>query len=100
MLRIWRQAGAPLLWLVPYRLVYFAFYALGWRALLRCFDTDKRVGFIYMVWVATVREAVDRLLPVANLGGNVVGARLIRWRGVELVPIAATIIAEILVTLF
>ena len=29
MLRIWRQAGAPLLWLVPYRLVYFAFYALG-----------------------------------------------------------------------
>jgi putative membrane protein len=46
-----------------------------------------------------VREAVDRLLPVASLGGGVVGVRLVSWRGLPKVPVSATIIVEILLTL-
>lgn len=99
MLRTWKLASPALLWLVPYRMIFFALYAIGWRAMLRPFDLGNRAGFGYVLWVTTVREAVDRLLPVASLGGSVVGARLIRWRGLATVPVSATIIVEILLTL-
>jgi putative membrane protein len=95
---IWKQAGASLLWLVPYRLIFFALYAIGWRAMLRPFDLHGRSRFGYMLWATAVREGVDRLLPVASLGGSVVGVRLIRWRGLATVPVSATIIVEILLT--
>jgi putative membrane protein len=100
MLRIWRLAGAALLWLVPYRMIFFALYAVGWRAMLQPFDPSGKAGFGYILWVTTVREAVDRLLPVASVGGGVVGVRLMRWTGLAIVPVSATIIVEILLTLF
>jgi putative membrane protein len=99
MLGTWKLAGAPLLWLVPYRLIYFVLYAIGWRAMLRPFDPDGRARFGYVLWATTVREAVDRLLPVASLGGGVVGVRVIRWRGLATVPVSATVIVEVLLTL-
>jgi len=99
MLRTWRMAGPALLWLVPYRMIFFALYAVGWRAMLRFFDPEGRAGFNYVLWVTTVREAVDRLLPVASVGGSVVGVRLMRWRGIGLAPASATVIVEILLTL-
>ncbi len=98
-LHIWKQAGTPLLWLVPYRVLFFALYAVGWRAMLRPFDPGGRAGFGYVLWVTTVREAVDRLLPVASVGGGVVGVRLMRRRGLAAVPVSATVIVEILLTL-
>ena len=98
-LHIWTQAGTPLLWLVPYRVLFFALYAVGWRAMLRPFDPGGRAGFGYVLWVTTVREAVDRLLPVASVGGGVVGVRLMRRRGLAAVPVSATVIVEILLTL-
>lgn len=99
MMRIWRTAGAALLWLVPYRLLFFALYAVGWRAMLHPFDPAGRADFNYVLWVTTVREAVDRLLPVASVGGSVVGVRLMRRRGLPAVPVSATVITEILLTL-
>ena len=99
LLRTWKMASAALLWLVPYRIIFFALYAVGWRALLRAFDVTGRAGFSYVLWVTTVREAVDRLLPVASLGGGVLGVRLMRWRGLAAVPVSATIIVEILLNL-
>ncbi len=99
MLRIWSTAGAALLWLIPYRILFFALYAVGWRALLRPFDPAGRAGFGYVLWVTSVREAVDRLLPVASVGGGVVGVRLMRWRGLGAVTVSATVIVEILLTL-
>jgi putative membrane protein len=100
MLRTWRLAGAALLWIVPYRLLFFALYAVGWRAMLRPFDPGAKARYGYVLWVTTVREAVDRLLPVASVGGSVVGVRLMRWTGLAVAPVAATIIVEILLTLF
>jgi putative membrane protein len=100
MLRTWQLAGAALLWLVPYRMIFFALYAVGWRAMLRPFDPSAKAGYGYVLWVSTVREAVDRLLPVASVGGSVVGVRLMRWTGLAIAPVSATIIVEILLTLF
>jgi putative membrane protein len=53
----------------------------------------------YLFWVTSVREAIDRLLPVASVGGGVAGVRLLRWRGLPGVPVSATVIVEIVLTL-
>ena len=92
-------AGWALLWLVPYRMLYFLLYALGWLKLLHPCDPQRRAGFGYVLWATTVREAIDRLLPVASVGGGVVGVRLLRLRGLAAAPVAATVIVEILLTL-
>jgi putative membrane protein len=92
-------AGGKLLWLVPYRLLFFMLYALGWAELLRPYVPGKRIGLMYVFWVTTVREAVDRLLPVASVGGGVVGVRLMHMRGLPIAAVSATVIVEILLTL-
>ncbi len=91
--------GWQLLWLIPYRALFFFFYAVGWFVLLRPYDQKHRAGLGYLFWVTSVREAVDRLLPVASVGGSVVGIRLVRWRGLATAPIAASVIVEIVLTL-
>src|SRR5581483_8391157 len=94
-----RSAGWSLLWLQPYRMVYFLLYALGWRALLRPYDPRRRAGLGYLLWVTTVREGIDRLLPVASVGGGVAGVRLAGWRGIPTAPAAATVASEIVLTM-
>ena len=93
------SGGWQLLWLVPYRALFFLLYAIGWLALLRPYDPGHRTSLGYLFWVASVREAVDRLLPVASVGGSIVGIRLVRWRGLATAPIAASVIVEIVLTL-
>lgn len=92
-------AGWGLLWLTPYRLLYFLLYALGWRSLLAPYDPQRRAGLGYLFWVTSVREAIDRLLPVATVGGSVAGVRLLRWRSLPAAPVTASVITEILLTL-
>ena len=92
-------AGWSLLWLAPYRLLYFALYAVSWRMLLRRFDPQGQAGLGYLYWIVTVREAIDRLLPVASVGGGVAGVRLVRARGVGGAQAASSVIVEILLTL-
>lgn len=92
--------GARLLWLAPYRLLFFGLYALGWMLLLRPYLIGKEVGFAYVFWVTAVREAIDRLLPVASVGGGVVAVRLMGLRTVPTVASSATVIVEVLLTLF
>jgi putative membrane protein len=92
-------AGWPLLWLIPYRILFFLLYALGWVSLLRPYDPTGKAGLGYLFWVSTVRDAIDRLLPVASIGGGVAAVRLLRWRGLALAQIGASVIVEILLTL-
>jgi putative membrane protein len=98
MLQLASRGGWSLLWLVPYRALYFLLYALGWRRLLEPYDRSARAGVAYVFWVTTVRDAVDRLLPVASIGGAFVGVRLLRWRGLAGVAVSATVIIEVLLT--
>jgi putative membrane protein len=92
-------AGWRLLWLVPYRGLFFLLYALGWLILLRPYDPKRRAGLGFLLWVTTVREGIDRLLPVASVGGGVIAVRLLRWRGLGTAPVAASVIVEVLLTL-
>jgi putative membrane protein len=99
MLQTALRGGWQLLWLIPYRTVYFLFYAAGWYILLRPYDPARRAGMGYLLWVTTVREAIDRLLPVASVGGAVAGVRLLGWRAIPASSAAATVIIEILLTM-
>jgi putative membrane protein len=92
-------AGWSVFWLVPYRLLFFLLYAVAWDLLLRPYDPQRRLTLSYLLWVAAVREAIDRLLPVASVGGGVVGVRLLGWRGIGISAAAATVIVEVLLTL-
>jgi putative membrane protein len=99
MLQALESVGWQLLWLIPYRTLYFLLFAIGWFYLLRPYDPEGRAGLGYLFWVTSVREAIDRLLPVASVGGGVVGVRLVRWRGIAAAPISASVIVEIVLTL-
>src|SRR3979490_2897041 len=99
MLHTLDSGGWRLLWLVPYRALFFFLYAAGWLILLRPYDPTHRAGLGYLFWVTTVREAVDRLLPVASVGGGVVGIRLLRWRELAAAPVSASVIVEMVLTM-
>jgi putative membrane protein len=88
------QAGVALLWLVPFHALPLAFDAYGWRILLR-----GRASLPFLWWVATVREAVSRLLPVLAVGGEIVGIRLVRWRVRDASVVSASVIVEVLITI-
>lgn len=99
MLQTLAMGGWRLLGLIPYRLVFFVLYAVGWFALLQPYDPGRHATLGYVLWVTMVREAIDRLLPVASVGGGVAGVRLLRWRGLTTAAASATIVVEILLTL-
>jgi hypothetical protein len=76
-LRRLEKAGASLLWLVPFHALPLLLDAQGWRALL---GARAPLPLPLLWWIATVREGVSRLLPVASIGGELVGIRLAtRW---------------------
>ncbi|HEY4038054.1 MAG TPA: lysylphosphatidylglycerol synthase domain-containing protein, partial [Burkholderiaceae bacterium] len=92
-------AGWPLLWLLPLHVVPLSIDALGWRVLLAPRDPDSRAGWPVLLLVAMVREAVNRLLPVAGVGGELVGVRIVTGRGLEPTPVAASVVTEVVLTL-
>ncbi|ALL65310.1 putative integral membrane protein [Paraburkholderia caribensis MBA4] len=89
-----RSAGFALLWLVPLHALPLLLDAQAWRLLL-----GRSASLAYLWWVATVREAVSRLLPVASIGGEFVGVRLARWKIDSTSVVCASVIVEVLVTL-
>ncbi len=99
MLHALAWAGWSLLWLLPYRMLYFLLFALGWFILLKPYDPRRHAGLAYVFWVTNVRDAIDRLLPVASVGGGVAAVRLLHWRKLAIAPVSATVIVEILLTL-
>jgi len=93
-LRAIGSAGFALLWLVPLHALPLLLDAQAWRLLL-----GRRASLAYLWWVATVREAVSRLLPVASIGGEIVGVRLARWKVSDTSGVAASVIVEVIVTM-
>lgn len=93
------RAGWALLWLLPFHALPLFLDVLGWRMLLAPSDPERRAGVFVLLWIASIREACNRLLPVANVGGEIVGIRLVKWRGIEGAAAAASIVIEVLLTL-
>ncbi|TFW28002.1 lysylphosphatidylglycerol synthase domain-containing protein [Massilia horti] len=98
-LAAFQRAGWLLLLLVPFHLVPLTFDILAWRELLEPIDPERRANRVFLLWVASVREAVSRLLPAVGIAGEVVGVRLVRMRLADTTAITAVIIVEVMVTI-
>ncbi|MBM7128562.1 flippase-like domain-containing protein [Dyella mobilis] len=93
------HAGWALLWLLPFHVLPLLLDVIGWRVLIAPRDPHRQATLPFLFWVASVREASNRLLPVANIGGEIIGIRLVKWRGIGGAAAAASIIMEVLLTL-
>lgn len=90
------RAGWVLLWLVPLHVLPLLLDVFGWRVLIARWR-ESRVGNLF--WIATIREGINRLLPAANIGGELVGIRLLAESGIEGVVAAASVTTEVVLTI-
>lgn len=83
----WGLIGISLFHLVP-----LLCSALGWQAVMR---SGWRGGLPLFVWARWIREAVNTLLPVAQIGGDVVGARVLTFHGARARLAGAGVVADL-----
>ncbi len=76
-----RGAGWGVLAVIAFHPIQMIFSALAWQVLLPAAPAPGLIAFTGLRWI---REGVNNLLPVAQIGGEVVGARLLRRHGVPL----------------
>ena len=88
------RAGWILLLLVPLQVFPLFLDAVGWRVLILA-----RVRLPMLFLIASIRQAINRLLPVANVGGDLVGIRLLTQQGVDGTTATASVIIELLLVL-
>lgn len=77
-----------------FRLVPMSFDALSWRQLL---PVSSRPSVFSVVWMRWIRESINALLPVAGVGGDIAGARLVHRRGVPGAKATAAMVVDITV---
>ncbi|HEY1425702.1 MAG TPA: lysylphosphatidylglycerol synthase domain-containing protein, partial [Caulobacteraceae bacterium] len=92
-LRIATTAGAGLAIIVVLRGVIIALGGLAWQRLLR---SVSAAPVLSMIGLRTIGEAINVLLPVASVGGDVVRAMLLKSRGVAGGAAAASTLADVL----
>ena len=87
-------AGWLLLLLVPLHAVPLLLDVMGWRVLIL---GRSRIFALFLI--ASIREAINRLLPVASIGGEIVGVRLLTRQGISGTVAATSVIVEMLLIL-
>jgi len=90
------SAGWGLLWVALYHAVPMVANARAWQVLL---PGQAPPSFGFFAWMIWVREAVNAMLPVARIGGEVAGAWLLTTRGVRKRPAAATLVVDMTMSL-
>jgi putative membrane protein len=71
--------GSALGLVIALHVVVIACDGIAWRVLLR---DQAGASLLDFIWARWVREATNLLLPVAQVGGEVVGARMLALRGI------------------
>ena len=91
--------AARVLWVVPglvaLHLSQLLIAGLGWRMLLR----GEGPGVLAFWRLRVVREGIDSVLPVAQVGGEIVGVKLLARRGVPSSRAAASVVVDVTVEL-
>ena len=87
------RAGWGIPAVVLFHLVQLLFSALAWRAISG--PLDPQPGLAAFIGLRWIREGVNNLLPVAQIGGEVVAARLLRRRGVNLAGAVAGSVGDL-----
>src|SRR5262245_19955326 len=87
-----QDAGWGVLAVIAFHPVQMTFSALAWQVLLPATPAPGLFAFTGLRWI---REGVNNLLPVAQIGGEVVGARLLRRHGVPLAAGGASVTVDL-----
>jgi putative membrane protein len=82
-----------LLLVAGFHLVPMLANALGWRALL---EPHRRLSVAAMLHARWIGESVNGLLPVLQVGGNVVKARLVAARGIDAPIAGASVVVDVM----
>jgi len=87
------RAGWGIALVVVFHFVQILFSALAWRAVAGPMRPQPTLGeYVALRWI---REGVNNLLPVAQIGGEVVAARLLRRGGVPLTAAVAGSVGDL-----
>jgi putative membrane protein len=78
---------------VAFHVVQILFSALGWRTIAG--PTAPRPSLRTYMIMRWIREAVNNLLPVGQIGGEFVVARLLQRSGMKLAPAIAGTVADL-----
>ena len=88
-----QRAGWGIALVVVFHFVQILFSALAWRAVAGPMGPQPTLGeYIARRWI---RKGINNLLPVAQIGGEVVAARLLRRRGVPLTAAVAGSVGDL-----
>ena len=85
-------AGWGILWVVLYHFVPLICSALGWRALLEGKWHGTMATYIWARWIG---EAINNLLPVAQVGGDIVRGRILTFHGATVRLATASIVVDL-----
>ncbi len=85
--------GLGLVVIIVLRAVQLAGAGLGWWIV---FPRQMRSPLHVCLWVRFIREAINNLLPVAQVGGEIVGARLMTFFGIAGGLAGATVLADMM----
>jgi putative membrane protein len=86
-------AGPGLLLVAAFHLVPMLANALGWRSL---FESRRRLSIAAMLRARWIGESVNGLLPVLQVGGNVVKAQLVAARGIDVPTAGASVVVDVM----
>jgi putative membrane protein len=87
-----RQAGPGLILAALVHVIPMAFNAQAWRIILPGAGRPDLAAMLRVVWI---REAVNGLLPVARIGGEVASYRLLRQIGIRRAPAVASLTVDV-----
>ena len=85
-------AGWGMVVVSVYHLIPVTFSALAWRRVLL---NTWRKSLLVFFWARSVREAVASLLPVMQVGGEFVGARILTFHGAKAGIAGASVILDL-----
>jgi len=88
----WGLVAVSLFHLVPMLLSN-----LSWRELL---PPDSRPGAGVLLWIRWIRESINSLLPVGQVGGDLVCIRLVYQRGVPAGSAIASMVVDLTIGVF
>ena len=81
--------------MIAFHFVQILFSAAGWRVIAGPMAARPSLGgFMVLRWI---REGVNNLLPVAQIGGEFVASRMLQRRGVPWAPAIAGTVADLTV---
>jgi putative membrane protein len=86
--------GWGLLALVLVHVVQILLCALGWRALIR---RGAPRPILHLVRIRWIREGTNGLLPLAHIGGQIIGARMLSFQGLSGDLAGASVVVDLTV---